>query len=398
MANLARTLNHLGTETAFAVSKQAADWAARGNKVFQYHLGDVNLPPPKEIVERATWAMQNGYNGYCAGAGISLLREQLSRVLGDERGIKFSADNISVQPGGKPVISKFLSCVMERGCEVLYPQPGFPIYQSQINFQGGVAIPYYYRDTKNGFEIDIDSLAGAITPKTCALIYNDYHNPTGARAGDAELDAVAELAVQNDLWVLADEAYANIRFDGGGLRSIMTRRDMYSRTVILFTCSKQFAMTGWRLGAAVGAPNIIEQISKFNTNVESCTTHFMQQAVGEILRDMDAAELYSSLVSELRKRRDVLVDALQKISGVSVLAPASGFYVYPDISGVLRAKRLADAEALMDESLRATGVSFCTGVHFGEADDTSHIRLAYSGIGISDIEKSIAAWQEWVES
>ncbi len=396
---LAHNLDNLGTETAFAVSALASEFAAQGNQVFPFHLGDINLLPPQPMIERISRAINAGYNGYCPGAGIALLREQFARVLGDERGMKFAADNVSVQPGGKPVIGKFLACVMNRGDEVLYPLPGFPIYASQIDYQGGVAVPYYYRHSSDGVALDLDSLARAITPKTRALIYNDCHNPSGATADDAELDAIAELAVKNDLWVLSDEAYANIRFDGGALRSIAARPNMASRTVILFTCSKQFAMTGWRLGAAIGAPDIIAQISKFNTNAESCTTHFMQQAVGETLRDTkDIPSLYASLINELRTRRDSLVRALQNINGVSVATPQSGFYVYPNITEILQAKKLPNADALMRASLTAAGVSFCTGQHFGESTDTQHIRFAFSGIGDDDIRAAMAAWKGWVEA
>jgi len=397
---LAQQLERLGTETAFAVSDMAAAWAAEGNRVFALHLGDIKLPTPRVIVEAAARAMRDGYSGYCPGPGVALLRAELARVLGAERGVDYAAENISVQPGGKPVIGKFLACVMNPGDEVLYPVPGFPIYHSQINYQGGAPVAYHYRPSADGFALDLDELRAAITPKTRALIYNNHHNPTGAAATPKELAAVAALANEHDLWVLADEAYCNIRFDDSPLRSIASLPGMRERTVILFTCSKQFAMTGWRLGAAVGDAKIIAAISKFNTNIESCTAHFLQAAMAEVLRDAgdDVAALFAPLVAELKHRRDVFVDALNAIDGLEVAPPPSAFYIYADIDAVLRRKKLSDADALMRASLRETGLSFCTGAHFGEDADTRHIRFAFSSVEVDDIRESMAVWKGWVEA
>lgn len=397
---LARQLEHLGTETAFAVSDMAAAWAAQGNRVFALHLGDIALPVPPAIVDAAGRALSGGYSGYCPGPGIALLREQLARVLGGERGIDYAAENISVQPGGKPVIGKFLAAVMNPGDEVLYPVPGFPIYRSQIEYQRGVAVAYHYRAAAGGFALDLDELRRAVTPKTRALIYNNHHNPTGASATPDEIAAVAELAVKHDLWVLSDEAYSNIRFDGSKLISIASKPGMRERTVVLFTCSKQFAMTGWRLGAAVGDAKIIAAISKFNTNIESCTAHFLQAAVAEVLRDAgeDVPALFAPLVAELKRRRDAMACALNAIDGIEVSTPPSAFYIYAGIDNILRRKKLPDADALMRASLHATGLSFCTGEHFGEAADTRYIRFAFSSICVDDIRESMAGWKRWIEA
>ena len=395
---LASQLNRMGTENAFAVSAMASDWQARGNRIFSFHLGDINIPPPRNMVDAVARAIDAGKNGYCPGAGIPLLREQLARVLGGERGIAYGAENVAVQPGGKPVIGKFLAAVMNPGEEVLYPVPGFPIYESQISYQGGVATPYYYHPNDNGgFSLDLNAIAAAITPNTRAIIFNNYHNPTGATATQEEIDAVAKLAREHDLWVLADDAYFNIRFDGEPARNIIACDGMMERTVILFTCSKQFAMTGWRLGAAVGPVEIINAIAKMNTNIESCTTHFVQQAVGESLRD--GVDGDQRILAELKVRRDALVEKLNAIDGVSVTAPRSAFYVYCDAGEIMRRKNTDTAEALMRDTLHATGVSFCTGAHFGEnAATTRHLRFAYSGISADDINDGISALKDYFES
>lgn len=395
---LAERLHRLGTENAFAVSALAADWQAQGNRVFPFHLGDINISPPQAIIEGVSRAIAAGKNGYCPGAGIPLLREQLARVLGDERGVAYAADNVAVQPGGKPVIAKFLAAVMNPGDEVLYPVPGFPIYESQIRYQGGVAVPYYYSpDGAGNFALDIDAIAASVTPKTRAIIFNNFHNPTGATATEDEINALARLTCDNNLWMLADDAYFNIRFDGEPARSILACPGMLERSVMLFTCSKQFAMTGWRLGAAVGPEAVVAAISKMNTNIESCTTHFVQQAVGETLRDGSADD--ARILATLKTRRDVLVAKLNTIDGVSVAAPTSAFYVYCNAAEIMRRKGFADADTLMRESLRATGVSFCTGAHFGEsADSTVYLRFAFSGITEEDINDGMDALKIYFES
>ena len=397
MPDLARQLQFLGTENAFAVSALANDWRAKGNRIFPFHLGDINFPPPQAMREGCARAIAAGLNGYCAGAGIPLLREELARALGEERGVEFSPEQVAVQPGGKPVIGKFLAAVMNPGEEVLYPVPGFPIYQSQIAFQSGVAVPYHYRaDGAGGFALDLEGLRAAVSPKTRALIFNNYHNPTGAAASEAELDAIAEIAEAHNLWVLADDAYFNIRFDGEPARSLLTRPGMTGRTVVLFTCSKQFAMTGWRVGAAVGPVDIVAAIAKMNTNWESCTTHFAQQAIGEALRDGKAD--YGYVLDLLGRRRDCLVTALNAIDGLSVAAPRSAFYVYCDMAQLMRRRGLATVDALMREVLVETGVSFCTGEHFGESAETSFARFAFSGIDEEDIGEGLRAFRRYCEA
>ena len=262
----AKQLTKLGTETAFAVSQRASDWANQGHKIYPFHLGDINLPTPENIVEAAKKAIGDGFTGYCPGAGIPELRAALARDVGAKRGINYSAENVSIQPGGKPVIGKFISAVMNPGEEVLYPNPGYPIYESQIEYQGGVAIPYGYHETPDGFSLDFEAIERGISKNTKALIYNDYQNPNGAQSSLREMERVAELALKNDLWVLSDDAYYEIQY-GGSPISIASIPGMRERTVIIYTCSKRFAMTGWRLGAAIGTEKLIDIITKFNNHI-----------------------------------------------------------------------------------------------------------------------------------
>jgi len=394
---LSRRLERLGTETAFTVSAAASAWAAKGNKVYPFHLGDIDLPTPAPVVEAMEKAIRDGYTGYCPGAGIPELRAAVSRDVGSKRGVVYGVPNVSIQPGGKPVIGKFLDAVMEPGDEVLYPNPGYPIYESQIEFQNGVAVPYTFIETANGFVLDLDSLKKSITSRTKALIYNNYQNPISAESSPKEMEDLARLAVENDLWVLSDDAYFEIRYGGKPL-SIAGYPGMYERTVILYTFSKRFAMTGWRLGAAIGPEKIIEIINKLNTNNESCTTHFIQKALAQTMETECAGP--DEILSTLKNRRDAAVAGLRAIDGVSVGAPNCTFYLYPNVTEVMKRKGFSDVDMLMRDALEKSNVSFCTRNHFGKPlpGETEHyVRFAYSGLDVADIEEGMASLKRYFE-
>ena len=395
---LADRLNRLGTETAFAVAATAADWVSKGNEVFPFHLGDLNLATPENISAAMQRAVVEGKTGYCPNAGIAPLRVALAESLGRQRNVTFAPENIAVQPGGKPVIGKFLRSVMNPGDEVLYPNPGFPIYESQIEFNDGVAVPYRYFDTENGFQIDLDYLASKINSKTKALILNDQQNPLAAEMTDAERQALADLAIKHNLWVLSDEAYFDIRYAGES-KSIVSLPGMLERTVILYTFSKKFAMTGWRLGAAIGPSDLVDRISKLNTNEESCTAQFVQWAgVEAITGDQSGA---NELVRVLKTRRDATIAGIQTISGMRVHTPNSAFYVFPEVTATMARTGHDDVAKFATDALHNSGMSFCTRKHFGrpaENETGNYIRLAYSGINNPQIDKGLARLAEWVNS
>ena len=395
---LATQLDKLGTETAFAVSGAAAAWAAQGHRVYPFHLGDMNIPTPANIVEATYKAIKDGYTGYCPAAGIPELRAVLAADVGSKRGVTYRAENVSVQPGGKPVIGKFIGAVMNPGDEVLYPNPGYPIYESQIEYLGGVGLPYGYIETATGFALDMDAIKRSITPRTKALIYNNYQNPTGAQSTRQEMEALAELAIQHDLWVMSDDAYHEIIYSGQA-ESIFNLPGMQERTVILYTCSKRFAMTGWRLGAAIGPKPIIDVINKLNTNVESCSPHFVQRAMVEAIPGDTTGP--DAIVETLMERRDAAVAGLQAIKGVTIAKPDSTFYLFPNVTQIMERKGLTDVNQLMTEALTNTDVSFCTRKHFGRplAGEKNHyIRLAYSGITVEDIKTGLARLKEYFEA
>ena len=395
---LAKQLEKLGTETAFSVSAAAAAWGDKGNKIYPFHLGDINIPTPRNIVEATDKAIADGYTGYCPGAGISELRAAIARDVGSKRDLRYSAENVSIQSGGKPVISKFIATVMNPGDEVLYPNPGYPIYESQIEYQGGIAVPYAYLETKKGFDLDLDSVKSKITPKTRALIYNNFQNPNSAESSQEEIEQLAELAIKYDLWVLSDEAYFEIQYSGKP-ESIVSLPGMQERSIILYTCSKRFAMTGWRLGAAIGPTSAIDIINKFNTNFESCTTHFIQKGMVEAIEGDTSGP--DSIIEELRRRRDAAVAGLNAIDGISIAAPNSTFYLFPNVTDIMERKGFTDIDQLMDEALIETSVSFCTRKHFGrllEGETNHYLRFAYSGIDIDDINEGMAKLKNYFEA
>ena len=396
--HLATRLSNLGTETAFAVSLAAADWAAKGNRVFPFHLGDMNLPTPANVVAAMDRAIADGKTGYCAAAGIMPLREALAADVGSRRGLQFSPANVVVQPGGKPVIGKFIQTVMEPGDEVLYPNPGYPIYESQIEYFGGTAVPYRYIETPTGFALDLEYLESHITPRTTAIFYNDLQNPLSAESSDAEMEAVAALALKHDLWVLSDEAYFEMRYSGTS-RSIASIPGMQERTVILYTFSKKFAMTGWRLGAAIGPATVAEQIAKLNTNDESCTAHFVQWAgIEGVTGDQSGP---AALVDILRTRRDAAVDAVNAVPGMHTARPEATFYLFVNVTQAMAAKGFTDVGEFATAALHNTGVSFCTRRHFGRpqpGEEQQYIRLAYSGISADDITEGLGLLRRWVAS
>lgn len=396
--NIADRISRLGTETAFAVSAEAAAFAAKGNHVYPFHLGDMNLPTPSTVVEGAIKALRDGKTGYCPNGGIPQLREALAANISATHGVSYGAENVAIQPGGKPVIGKFLQAVMNPGDEVLYPNPGYPIYESQIEYHGGKALPYGYHETAGGFAIDIQAIERQITPKTRILILNDLQNPIGAEASPEEFEQLAAIVREHDLMVLCDEAYFEIRYSGTST-SFVSLPDMLERSVILYTFSKKYAMTGWRLGAAVGPKPVIDVIAKINVNDESCSNHFVQYGgLAGLTGDNTEVE---EILSILKGRRDTAVAALNAIEGVQCAKPEATFYLFPNVTGAMKNKGLTNYDAFRRACLEATGVSFCTRLHFGRmvpGETESYVRFAYSGINGDQIEEGIGKLKGFLES
>ncbi len=395
---IANRIANLGTETAFAVSADARAWADQGHDVFAFHLGDMNIRTPLNIIEAAHQSMLDGKTGYCPAAGIPELRQAIAEDLGKNRGVTFTMENVSVQPGGKPVIGKFFQALMNEGDEVLYPNPGYPIYESQIQFLGGVAVPYGYVMTDQGFQMERDKIEAAITDKTRLFVYNNGQNPIGAESTDEEMEWLADLCIKHNLWVLSDEPYFHTRYSGKS-KSIVSIPGMQERTIILMSFSKRYAMTGWRLGGALGPKEVIEVINKLNVNQESCSNQFIQYAGIEALRGDQSGALEINRI--LKERRDVLVDALRAIKGVTVYSPEVTFYLFPDVTDVYQRRGCTDPQKFRIDTLEQTGVSFCSRSHFGKplpGEERLYIRFAYSGIDVDRIREGLAKLKAYWES
>jgi aspartate/methionine/tyrosine aminotransferase len=395
---VAKRMDLLGSETAFAVSAEAAKLAETGMKIYPFHLGDINLPTPISVITGAKEAIKSGKTGYCPAPGIPELREALAKDVGNSRGINYKIENVSIQPGGKPSIGKYIAAMMEMGDVVLYPNPGYPIYESQIEFYGGIAHPYGYLDNSSGLELDFSAIEKGIEKGAKHIFYNNYNNPTGASSSIEEMKRLADLVIQNDMFLISDDAYFDTLFEGTP-RSIASLPGMKQRTLTMYTFSKKFAMTGWRLGGAIGPSKIIEQITRLNVNMESCTTHFIQY--GGIAGLEASKKETQDILDKLRVRRDILVKTMNGIEGVEAHSPEAGFYVFPKITKLMERTGFGDVEEFRKAVLNDTGVSFCGRHHFGrplENENDSYIRLAFSGISKDDLAEGMDLFQKWIES
>jgi aspartate aminotransferase len=392
----ARRVDLLGTELVFQVAEEAQALAAEGRTVYPFHMGELDFDTPPNIVEACARALRDGKTKYTPNGGLPELREALAADVGRERDVVYGPENVAVQPAGKPVIGKFLLALMDPGDEVLYPNPGFPIYSSLIEFFGGVAVPYRYAEEPGGFRVDLDDLERRITPRTRLLILNDHHNPTGAGCGEGEMERLAALVLEHDLLVLSDEAYFAIRFSGRSL-SIVSQPGLQERTVILYTFGKQYAMTGFRLGAAIGPAPVIDIIVRLNINWEACCNHFAQYGAVEALTCADSG--LAGRLEALRERRDAGVAVLNDTPGVRCLRPETTFYLYPNVTGAVRLTGCHDHESFRRLILRETGVSFSTRPHYGTplpGETDYYLRLSYSGIPVQRLREGLEVFRSYL--
>ena len=375
---LANRLKRLGTETAFDVLAKAKALEAAGKEIIHLEIGEPDFPTPPNIVRAAAEALQSGYTHYCPSAGLKELRESIASEVSHTRGVHVSSDWVVVTPGAKPIMFYLILALVEEGDEVLYPNPGFPIYESMINFVGGSPVPLPLLE-KYQFRFDVKDLIASVTPRTKLIIINSPQNPTGGLLTQTDLEAIAEIAIQRDITVLSDEIYSRIIYEGNHI-SIASLPGMLERTVILDGFSKTYAMTGWRLGFGVMPPLLQGHISKLVTNSVSCTAAFTQRAGLEALANTEAE--VTSMVGEFRRRRDFVVERLNDIPGIRCLSPAGAFYVFPNIKGFGR-KSSEFADYLLNEA----GVALLSGTSFGEYGE-GYLRISYAN-SIENLDKAI---------
>lgn len=401
---LADRLSRLGTETAYAVALEAGKIKSSGKKVYPFHIGDLNFRTPQVVIDSCKKALDDGHTGYCAAAGIPSLRQAMADHYNETFGLDYGADNVSIQSGGKPGIGKFLQVLCNEGDEVLFPTPGYPIYESMASYLGTKPVPYVYKEVEKGsFSLDIDAMREKVTPRTKAIFLNNFQNPMGVAHTREELEEIARLCVEKDLFVFSDDPYYQIcfsDFDKDDFVHISSMPGMMARTVCGYTFSKSFAMTGWRLGAVVGPKWLIDQITKINTNDEACTTHFVQVAGVTALTHPDAAQFTVDMVEELEKRRDVLADVLNSVPGFHAIKPRATFYMMANVTKAMKAMEISNVETFRSKVLADTGVSFCTRAHFGtptKGESEYYVRFAFSGVTVDDIMEVGDALRPYME-
>ncbi len=378
---LAERMRRLGTESAFEVLARAKALEASGRPVIHLEIGEPDFPTAEHISTAAVEALRAGQTHYVPAPGIPALREAVTAFLertGRWRGV--SPDRVVVTPGAKPIMFFTILALAGPGDEVLYPDPGFPMYESITAFAGATPVPVPLRQ-ENEFRIDVDELAGLITPRSKLLILNTPHNPCGSALTRSDCAAIAELALRHDLVVLSDEVYWALRY-GGSHASVLEFDGMPERTVLLDGWSKTYAMTGWRLGFGVFPAGLVEPVTRLAINSVSCTSAFSQYAaIAALDGPQDGV---TSMVAEFRRRRDVIVTGLNALPGVTCVAPAGAFYAFPDISGTgLPAGELA--RRLLDEA----GVAVLAGTAFG-AYGEGFLRLSYAN-SVANIEAALDA-------
>lgn len=364
----AKRMNRLGTESAFEVLAKAKSLEAQGKDIIHLEIGQPDFSTPLNVCEAAFKAMKDGHTGYCPSAGIPEFREVVAKHIGETRKIDIHPDEVTVTPGAKPIIFFTILALVDEGDEVLYPEPGFPVYESVIDFIGGKAIPLPLREEVD-FRFRIDDLTDAISNRTKLLILNSPQNPTGGTLTDADLLAIAELAQKHSFYILTDEVYSRLLYEGTH-QSIISLPGMKEKTILIDGHSKTYAMTGWRLGYGVAPREIAEKITQLTINSNSCTATFTQYAGIEALTGPQT--FVTQMVTEFRKRRDVIVDGLNAIDGISCVKPLGSFYVFPNVTKLpLPCEELADY--LMDE----VGVALLPGTAFGKYGD-GYLRLSYA--------------------
>jgi aspartate/methionine/tyrosine aminotransferase len=361
-------MGRLGTETAFEVLVRARALEAQGRDVVHLEIGEPDFDTPANVIEAGCHALKTGWTHYGPAAGQPDLRQAIADYLNRSRGTVFTAEQIVVTPGGKPIMFFVILALLEAGDEAIYPNPGFPIYESMINFTGATPVPSPLRE-ENAFALDVDELASLITPRTKLLILNSPGNPTGGVLNREEIVAIAELAVRHDLTVLADEIYAEILYEGEHV-SIATMPGMAERTIVLDGFSKTYAMTGWRLGYGAMPTEFAGQIAKLMVNSVSCTSMAVQRAGLEALTGPQ--DEVRTMVAAFRRRRDLIVAGLNAIPGLSCLSPKGAFYVFPNVSRTgLTSKQFAD------HLLNEHGVAALAGTSFGKHGE-GYLRLSYA--------------------
>jgi aspartate/methionine/tyrosine aminotransferase len=383
---LAQRMARLGTETAFEVLVKARALEAKGRDILHLEIGEPDFDTPRNIIDAGCDALHKGFTHYGPSAGLPQLRNAIAQYVSKTRRVNVSPDEVVVVPGGKPIIFFSILALAEEGDEVIYPNPGFPIYESMINYVGAKAVPIRLREEMD-FRLDVDELAGLINDRTKLIIINSPQNPTGGVLTKIDIERIAKAIGDRNITVLSDEIYSRLIFEGEH-HSIISIDGMKERTILLDGFSKTYAMTGWRMGYGVMRADFAAHIARLMTNSSSCTASFTQIAGVEALRGLQ--DSVDQMCAEFKKRRDVMVSGLNKIKGFSCRLPKGAFYVFPNITKTgWKSKRLADA--LLDDA----GVAGLSGTAFGDFGE-GYLRFSVAN-SIENIEKALERVDSWAK-
>jgi len=377
-------MSRLGTETAFEVLNKARALERQGKSVIHLEIGEPDFDTPANVVAAAVDALHQGWTHYGPSAGLPELRQAIADYVSCTRGVKVTPEEVVVVPGGKPIIFFTILALIDEGDEVIYPNPGFPIYESMINYVGGRAVPIHLREERD-FSLDVEELAALITDHTKLIILNSPHNPTGGVMQREEVERVAKIIGDRNILVLSDEIYSRLLF-GGEHFSILSVPGMQERTILLDGFSKTYAMTGWRMGYGVMRPDLATHITRLMTNSNSCTASFTQMAGVEALHGDQSS--VDHMCAEFKSRRDVFVAGLNKIKGFSCRMPKGAFYVFPNITKTgWKSKPLADA------LLEQAGVAALSGTSFGEFGE-GYLRFSIAN-SLENLQQALERIDRW---
>jgi len=382
---LARRMSRLGTETAFEVLNKARALERQGKNIIHLEIGEPDFDTPRNVVEAGVDALRKGWTHYGPSAGLPELRQTIAEYVSRTRGVKVTSEEVVVVPGGKPIIFFAVLALIDEGDEVIYPNPGFPIYESMVNYVGGRAVPIRLREERD-FSLDLDELAALINDRTRLIILNSPQNPTGGVLGRKEIEQVARVIGDRNILVLSDEIYSRLVFDGGEHFSIMSVPGMQERTILLDGFSKTYAMTGWRMGYGVMRPDLAAQIARLMTNSNSCTASFTQVAGMEAIRGDQTS--VDRMREEFQRRRDVFVAGLNQIKGFSCRMPRGAFYVFPNITATGWKSKLL-AEALLEQA----GVAALSGTAFGSFGE-GYLRFSVAN-SLENLRQALERIGEW---
>ena len=378
----AERMNRLGTETAFEVLARAKKLEAQGREVVHLEIGEPDFDTPNHISEAAIQALREGYTHYGPAPGMPELRKAIAEAVGATRGLEFKPEEVVVTPGAKPIMFFAILALVDEGDEVIYPNPGFPIYESVIRFVGGRAVPLPLLEEKE-FNFDLEDLKARITPKTKMIILNSPQNPTGGVLTHETLQGIVDLVKDREIMILSDEVYEFILYEGKH-ESIASFPGMKEKTIILHGFSKTYAMTGWRLGYGVMPEWLAEKVAQLQVNSNSCPNSFIQ--FGGLAALQGPQDEPEQMVREFKKRRDVIVDGLNALEGVSCLRPHGAFYVFPNVKELVRRTGKSTKE-LANYFLDDAGVAVLSGTAFGEYGE-GYLRLSYAN-SVENIRKAL---------